>query len=550
MKYYTKDSNGDLVEIDSSELTISTTDEFVTDEQVENVFSIKNKKTDEQYSIPGCVNIQWLSDMATKGILKTQQREYQREQVAPVEWCQGIIDTILFSKFAKVPQLHIRVLTKIVNGNLVVYSFELVDGQQRSQSAIIDFITNKFPIGGKTNFPNSLHKGTDLSGVYFKDLKLVSSDLYYKFEEYIIQCLWYGNLTDDDTSDLFIEVLNNVNSICAQEKRNAVRGRLTRYIRDKARDGGSYYDLHQLFNRIIIKGKTKLQHFGPFKLNNKMEVDEWLAELCYLKTKDWINGVSSASLTNWYKETQKEGAVWNLKGNESEWKKEEKEFDDLLDFAYELMNQVSDSQREKLTPNPSLVFILYAYELKNKYGKLQIDKYIEKFFKTWKDWSSITLQKWVGKHFITKHGNISKEILKPFDELFTGTATKSMATIKWVLGEAGDYKEYGAIKLDGRSTFSKKVKDAQYDEQNGKCYYTGLDVPFKDKVGDHFIPLAWGVELGGVTEPSNCRITNKTINNLKDDKSPEDFAERLSENGYTLTEEFKKDLKERENEHI
>ena len=46
------------------------------------------------------------------------------------------------------------------------------------------------------------------------------------------------------------------------------------------------------------------------------------------------------------------------------------------------------------------------------------------------------------------------------------------------------------------------------------------------------------------------RITNKTINNLKDDKSPEDFAERLSENGYTLTEEFKKDLKERENEHI
>ena len=228
-----------------------------------------------------------------------------------------------------------------------------------------------------------------------------------------------------------------------------------------------------------------------------------------------------------------------------DWNKSQKEFDELLDFAFELMGKLNDSQRAKLSPNPTLVFILYANELKNKYGKLDTDKYIKKFFTTWKEWSSTKKSKWVGKFFRTKNGNETNEILKPFDQLFTGTATKSMATIKWVLEQGGDYESYGAVKLDSRTTFSQKVKNKQYDEQDGKCFYTGIDVPFKKQVGDHFIPRAWGVKLGGVTEPDNCKITTKEINSLKDDKSPEEFAERLLENGYTLTEEFKKALEER-----
>tara|TARA_B100000287_G_C20623442_1_gene776828 strand:- start:54 stop:1706 length:1653 start_codon:yes stop_codon:yes gene_type:complete len=548
MEYFVKNKNGEYTKIgDSTDLTILTTEEFIRDEQVDNVFA--KKETDEPFSIVGSVTIKWLFDMVNQGILQTQKREYQREKVAPVEWCQGIIDTILFSGFAKVPQLHIKVNVSSDGNFRRVSTYEKVDGQQRTRGGIIDFMMNKFPIGDKEKFPKSLYNGIDLSGKYFKDLKSIVPDLYLKFLEYNASCLWYGNLTDDDTSDLFIDVLNNVNGICAQEKRNARRGRLTEYIRDRARPANKgekvIYEVHDLFKRVIIDDKEKLEHFGPFKLKNKMEVDEWFAELCYLKTKDWINGVSSNLLTKWYTETQKEGSKWNLKSDGVDWNKSQKEFDELLDFAFELMGKLNDSQRAKLSPNPTLVFILYANELKNKYGKLDTDKYIKKFFTTWKEWSSTKKSKWVGKFFRTKNGNETNEILKPFDQLFTGTATKSMATIKWVLEQGGDYESYGAVKLDSRTTFSQKVKNKQYDEQDGKCFYTGIDVPFKKQVGDHFIPRAWGVKLGGVTEPDNCKITTKEINSLKDDKSPEEFAERLLENGYTLTEEFKKALEER-----
>tara|TARA_B100000700_G_scaffold75216_1_gene84126 strand:+ start:557 stop:2212 length:1656 start_codon:yes stop_codon:yes gene_type:complete len=550
MEYFIKNDDGSYTKVgDSNELTILTTNEFIRDDQVDTAFI--NKKTDEPFSIVGNVTIKWLSDMANQGILQTQNREYQREKVANVEWCQGIIDTILFSKFARVPQLHIKVIVSSDGDFKIVSSYEKVDGQQRTRAGIIDFIMGEFPIGDKKDFPKSLYKGKDLSGKYFKDLKSIAPELYHNLLEYVIPCVWYGNLTDDNTSDLFIDVLNNVNGICAQEKRNALRGRLTQYMRDRARPADKgipvHYEVHDLFKRVTIDGKDKLKYFGTFPLNKKMEVDEWLAELCYLKTKDWINGVSSKSLTDWYKETQKEGAKWNFKSNENEWKKSEKEFNELLDFGLELMSKLTKSQKAKLTKNPTLVFILYADELKNKYGKLDTNKYIKHFFKTWKEWSSTKLKKWVGKHFINKDGKLSSENLKPFNELFSGTATKSMATIKWVLEQGGDYESYGAIELDSRKSFSMKVKSNQYDEQEGKCYYTGEDVLYDEQVGDHFIPRAWGVKRGGVTEPHNCKITTKEINSLKDDKSPEEFAERLLENGYTLTEEFKKDLEERKN---
>ncbi len=108
MEYFVKNKNGEYTKIgDSTDLTILTTEEFIRDEQVDNVFA--KKETDEPFSIVGSVTIKWLFDMVNQGILQTQKREYQREKVAPVEWCQGIIDTILFSGFAKVPQLHIKV---------------------------------------------------------------------------------------------------------------------------------------------------------------------------------------------------------------------------------------------------------------------------------------------------------------------------------------------------------------------------------------------------------------------------------------------------------
>ena len=78
--------------------------------------------------------------------------------------------------------------------------------------------------------------------------------------EYRISCLWYENLEDDAVSDLFVNILNNVNDMKEQEIRNAVRGFLSTYIRDTSR----FEEMHDLFERQIITTDKK----GNKKKNN------------------------------------------------------------------------------------------------------------------------------------------------------------------------------------------------------------------------------------------------------------------------------------------
>ena len=66
-----------------------------------------------------------------------------------------------------------------------------------------------------------------------------------------------------------------------QEIRNAVLGVYSNFVRDTARAGGDL-PVHPLFNRTTVVGsdKEELIFFSPkFKLNGRMEVDEWLQNL-------------------------------------------------------------------------------------------------------------------------------------------------------------------------------------------------------------------------------------------------------------------------------
>ena len=60
-------------------------------------------------------------------------------------------------------------------------------------------------------------------------------DLYQKILNYDTSCVWYENISDAQTAELFVEVLNNTNDMKAQEIRNAVRGLFSTWARDTAR---------------------------------------------------------------------------------------------------------------------------------------------------------------------------------------------------------------------------------------------------------------------------------------------------------------------------
>lgn len=454
-------------------------------------------ETESPTSTNGDVTIKWLKE--TEGeTLTTGSREYQREKVASLDFKQSLLLTILLKAYAKIPQIHIRVTKK---GKAFYY--ELVDGQQRVTS-ILGFLK------GEYNLPTILVvDGCDIGGFSAEKLRQEYPHLYNKILDYRILCSWYENMDNEITADLFINVLNKVNSMKPQEIRNAVRGYLSTYIRDTARFDGTK---HTLFTTVQIDGKKpekSLIHFSKaFSLKGRMEVDEWLSELIFMYLNGFRKGVQPAQLTEWIKKVQSEGGDY---ATEEKFKKLKKTIIDLLDFSHKVIISVSSEYKQRLTPMLSQILILYGYELKSKYGKLQVDTYTTKFFDVYKKWSDTKSKLWVD--FDMPNGTP----MKPFNEMFGGKNSNAIGGICNVLDIElkNDFDSFGVIELDPRETFSKGDILKKWYEQDCKDYYTGLPLNEEELAGDHYIPRSYGIKQGGVTEYHNLVVCSQTINNQK-----------------------------------
>jgi hypothetical protein len=480
-------------------------------------------KVQEPISHNGDISVQFLKD--AHGVsLETGAREYQREKVAKLDWKQAIILTILSKSYARIPQIHIRVEPTEGGG----FRFEIVDGQQRV-SAPLDFIDGKFKL--PTDDDAYIIDGMDCRGCDIKKIKSKFPKLYSKIMEYRISCLWYENLEDDMISDLFVNILNNVNDMKEQEIRNAVRGLLSSYIRDTAR----FEEMHDLFERQIIitdkkgnKKKNILKHFSPsFALKGRMEVDEWLSEIIFLKKHGFENGVTPAGLTKWIKDIQKGSGDFTSK---VKFNKSKKEIDELLDFSYKVITSVDKVHKDKLTPWLSMILVLYADSLRNQSYDIDVKKYTAKFFEVYGLWSDDKLKLYMNETML--NGNQ----MQPFKDLFGGKNKNAIGTIRYVLdkekdsdkNEFGDVKSFGLLALDARETFSEAQILQKWGEQDGKCFFTGEELERNDLAGDHYIPRSWGIAKGGVTEYTNLVVTSRGLNLKKGARHGDEFLAELN----------------------
>lgn len=476
-------------------------------------------KTKKTVSHNGDVSVDYLTSKSSPSI-ETGAREYQREKVAPLSWKQLIMLTVISNGYRKIPQLHIRVIK-----DNETFRFELVDGQQRV-SSIIDFVNGEYSLPNTDNF--NLGNGLDVRGKKFEDLP---KDIKTQILDYRISCLWYENLSDEQTADLFINVLNNTNTMKAQEIRNAVRGFLSTFIRNTAR----FEERHDLFERVTSDGKNKTQHLkhfsNGFSLKGRMEVDEWLSELIYLQDNGYRNGISQQRHTNWITDVQATGGKYSTESQFSEFY--ESTIEPLLAFSYDVITAVPSKLKYKLSPMLSQMLILYGLELKNKYGKLDVSTYVKKFFKVHDKWSNPKNKlysneiMWGTDKNGTKHG----EQMEPFNKLFGGKNVKAIGTITYVLDKelSKDKDSFGVVELDVRKTFSKAQIIQKWEEQDRKCFFTGDSLELKDIAGDHYIPRSWGIDKGGVTEIENLVVTSKKLNLRKMNMHGDDFIKVLKD---------------------
>lgn len=469
----------------------------------------------------GDISISFLIDPKTN--INTQKREYQREKVSTRSWQQSLMLTILQNTYAGIPEIHIRVIE--TDGT---YSYELIDGQQRMR-AVIDFIKGEYAL------PEGLVvDGCDISGMTAKTLQKNYRKIYERILEYRVSCKWYEGLTDAQTAFLFIKVLNNVSDMKPQEMRNAILGFYSDYVRDTARGDrdktdskGKSLQAHSLFERYFkkVKGEDKqyLTYFSSkFGLSGRMEVDEWLSTLIYFMDNGWKEGITNDRHFKW---VEKINGIDGVYSSKYKMEKRAKEIDKVLTFAKELMIATPEEYKVKLNPMTSLMLVVYGLEMKNRGYTVIPEKFSPAFFDTYERWSCTKKKLYKNKTLV------SGKQLPPFNELFGGKNATAICAIFKVLDMdwKGREKQVGLIEIDSRETFRRQDIIQKWQEQGGKCYYTGNPIDEKNLAGDHYIPRSWGVEKGGVTEYSNLVVCTKGLNLRKGNMSGDEFLEYLKE---------------------
>jgi hypothetical protein len=480
---------------------------------------------DKNQSFSGLSEVSWLKSAVagTGGVapgefatLDTQNRAFQRERVASLDFEVKILHTILGNDYKSVPEIHMRVKRK---GN--VWKIQIIDGQQRVM-AILRFLDDKFCL--PSNFIiNTGETNVNLGGMNIRDLKDKEPAMYNRIINYGVRCRWYENLSDEETSDLFTELLNNVTQMKPQEIRNAVLGPVSTYVRDKVRPIGSM-PLHPLFARMTLNpGTTKekqVMNLFNISLGGRMEMDEWLTELIYLKSADFRGGIKGQThLTEWWKDVQRNGIYKNGFTDK-------KKIDSLLNLAHEVLVAANVSYANKMNSMKSLMLVLYADELKSKYGKIIAGTYVKKFFEVYEKWDSPDQVVAAIKGGITQ---LNGSVLPEFNNLFNGKNANAIGTICTILDHefSKDPEGFGIIVIDPNDTFSDTQKHQKWIEQGKTDYYTGLPLDYADAAGDHYIPRSWGIKMGGVTETHNLVITSIANNLKKSNMGGDEFKQLL-----------------------
>ena len=472
----------------------------------------KNIKDAEKDSTTDVASIEWLNSAP----IDKQPRAYLREKVAGLFWKQELLVSVIEKVTGKdcvvLNMIHIRIVEK--DGE--VY-YELIDGQQRVTS-ITDFVNNKFALGN-----NFMIGDLDLSGLKFKDLQMKGgeyAEIAVGIMNYEIVTTFYKGLSDQETADLFVYKLNNTIDLNHQEMRNPILGGLSEWIRETARGepkkkGGIQ---HPLFKTVLNSDNDKvLIHFrlkgNTQKISERMDRDQWLANLTYLALKGWKNGISGQEkVTEFYKDTQADGAKYKKDFTDK------KTITSLLNLGLDICKTTPDMYKHKLTKMNLTMMILYARDLKKSHGKINIDLFVTEWFSLADEWKDTKKKKYEG--LFEANG---KTPMKPFWDNFHGINTNAINTICNVVD--ANLPNVG-INIDTRNFTKKQIQD-KLIEQGGLDYYTKKPLKLENAVGDHIVARSEGIDNGGVTEMHNLAVTSDFNNRTKSNMSAESFENQM-----------------------
>jgi hypothetical protein len=151
--------------------------------------------------------------------------DFQRPAVWSLGQKQLLVDTIL--RGYDIPKLYWRKVSKSPE------KYEVVDGQQRLRT-IFEFQTGEF---------NLAKDADDIDGVVVAKMQYADlpEDLRLQFDNYPLDVIVLSDTSEDEVREMFLR-LQNGTTLKAQEKRNAMPGKMRAFIKDLAK--------HPFFSRV------------------------------------------------------------------------------------------------------------------------------------------------------------------------------------------------------------------------------------------------------------------------------------------------------------
>lgn len=414
---------------------------------------------------------------------------FQREFIAPLEWCEEFIGGIF--RRALTSTIHLR---KMKDG-----TFQVIDGLQRI-STLIKFLDSQFKtptyhgadlsiyING-TMIPLAPSTWGDLSkrtdGSRIKDL----------FENVEITVAEYDEtMTDDEASEVFWSVNDN-NDLKHQEKRNGILGLISLWVREVSRLGVKY-DLLPVLSSIKLKS------------NGRMSIDEMVARSLLYECWNQTNkdkGIYAHTCDNIHLDDFYRGAYRNDSRSLIQWTKE-------VERRWKLVKSIVEASGAPDLHTKSVAHVLtlfqLTYALEEKFGKAM--KLNTKQF-AMNLWNGI-IELCDRSNYKLRAGESTRysHLLGQYD---SGEMKEKLAL---VLEKIGDI---GVTMRDNSREFSLDQKYRRWKDQDGRCAVTGLDISFGEAVGGHRIPHS----KGGKTIYSNLVILSKDINTQMGSTDFEEF---------------------------
>ena len=224
---------------------------------VENIISISDKKFDVYFTLGEL--------MKAKKFIDFIPMMFQRGFIAPQKFIDGIVRTILVEGVADIPQMHLRLFSERMKSlsfdfkTLYVFA-QILDGLQRSWTLVhaMHDETYKIPKGTRVMIPG-MRKREDIGGYTFIELESMYPEFYKKMvTDRKLQYSCYIDISDDEATYLFTDVLNFTNDMNFQMKRNSSTMPLARTIANAVRlnsygaydSGTGYYD--EAYAKMVI----------------------------------------------------------------------------------------------------------------------------------------------------------------------------------------------------------------------------------------------------------------------------------------------------------